>query len=380
MGRDMTWARVVETGSGAIAFRLMILGHPYEFVSDAALVGETTHGRWRLGGLRASSIMWSESLDPAQCKLSARGFTAEIVEDGAHRTGDSFAQQPSGVYYLASSMTVGTSTMVLSDAGPADGSVLYVGSECVLVTAGGTTTSLTVTRAYRDTLATAHIVDTTTGITRPEVTSSRPSIEGTVAKLYAYGDGETGDGTLVWRGIVATAPKLRGLTTWEIGLDSVASILEQPLSADLQDPVTLRGIMYNEASGPSFQVIMTTTASEFGDIEDFATITVPESSYETQDDFIQYVNTEIRAQTSAWAFPLNATSGAAPTLSAVAAAGSWGLVYTTTAADPRFVLVHSSTSAIPSVDPLFGDVVGRLLGTSGERVSTVLASTSYAVG
>ena len=52
----MSWADVIARGSGPIAYRLVIAGHPIEFVSASYLIGAGTDDCIRIGGLEARSI------------------------------------------------------------------------------------------------------------------------------------------------------------------------------------------------------------------------------------------------------------------------------------------------------------------------------------
>ena len=374
----MTWARVVATGSGAIAYRLMILGHGVEFVSSSSLIGAGTDGRLRIGGLDARSISWGESLDPAQCKLTARGCTVRIVEDGEHRTGDSFVRQPSKTLYLSSSVTDAVVAIPLDSLNTSAGDVLYIGQECVHITAGAGTAAPTVTRGYRQTRAQHHYVDASLGLTRPEVTDRRPTIEGTVAYIFAYGDGETGDGTPVWRGIVAAQPKLRGLTTWEVVLDSVTSILDQSIGADLQDPVTLRGIVYTSNTVPLLHI------TRLGDknvsdavTTDTAEVTLPSGFYESQEAWCLAVNAAITTATAGWSAtnPLNVASGANPRIIAQPdGSGSWQLVITTKATPYWYTVTCGGP-----IDPSMSSAYRPVYTTGGTATETLAASTSYIV-
>jgi len=380
----VTWPTVKATGSGSLAWRLMIPGHPYEAVSSSALVGAGSEGRVRLGGLEAEPILWGELLDPAMVEMSAHGFTAAIVEDGSLRWNDSFTLQPELVWYLLTTMTVGATTMNLTAAGPADGEVLYLGQECVLITGGGGTATLTVTRAYRDTIATAHYVDTTIGLTLPEVTTSRPSVKGMLAFLYAYGDGETGDGTLVWRGIIGAEPRLRGLTTWEIQIDSVAGILDQSLSADLQEPSTLRGISYLSNTCPVFDLSMKTGASFLDTQADYARVQLSTSSefYEEQADFCDALNAAIQTATSGWTAgtELNRSGGQLPRLIATPSpGGAWTLVYSTTAASAKWLTVTSDLTPTVVIDPIFRSDLQLVDLADGVPKPTVSTNSQYLV-
>ena len=387
----MSWADVVVRGSGAIAFRLVIAGHPYEFVSSSHLVGASTDDRTRIGGLEARNIQWGESLDPASVKLRASGFTARIVDDGTHRTGDSFSRQPTRINYLSSSVSTSAVAIPLSSTNTANGDIFFLGNECFKITSGGGTAAPTVNspRGYRNTIATAHTVDVTLGLTRPEVTfeetglaNGRPSIEGSIAYLYAYGDGETGDGTLVWRGIVAAQPKLRDLTTWEVQLDSIASVLDQTLSADLAEPSTLRGINYNARTAPEFQISILSGNDSDGTIAHTATVGGADLAgyYETQEDFCAALEALIRTASSTWGtHALNRTSGERPSLvPQPTASGAWTLVYSTPSSSHRYCTVDSVNVSTARVDPTFTDAFGFLLRLSdGRRVSAVSSSDSY---
>ena len=383
----MSWADVIARGSGPIAYRLVIAGHPLEFVSSSSLIGAGTDDRERIGGLEARSIQWSESLDPAAVKLRASGFTARIVDDGSHRTGDSFVRQPSRINYLTASVTSGTVAIPMANTNHANGDIFYLGNECFKITSGGGTAAPTCTRGYRDSIATAHYVDPTLGLSRPEITfeepgqyNGRPSIEGSLAYLYAYGDGETGDGTLVWRGIVAAQPKLRDLTVWEVELDSVASVLDQTLGADLAEPTMLRGINYNAQTAPTLQISILSGDDIDSAIAHTATVGGADLAgfYETQEEFCDALNALIRTASSTWGtHALNRTSGERPTLKATTTdTGAWTLVYSTPSASHRYCKVDSENAWTSRVDPEFSSSL-FLRRDDGVRVDTVSASSSY---
>jgi len=379
----VTWARVVETGSGATAFRLMVLGHPVEWVSSTRLVGASTDGRIRVAGLDAKSIQWGERLDPAVGKLSGTGFTASIVEDGAHRTGDSFVRQPTKVNYLSSSINAAAVAIPLVSTDTVNGDVLFVGQECMLITSGGGTFAPTVTRGYRQTLAQSHIYNPGLNLSRPEVTTEdvgafngRPSIKGLIAAVYAYGDGETGDGTLVWRGICGE-PRIRGLTSWDLPIGSVTSILDQSMSTDLQDPAQLRGIVYNSTTAPTLRITrLTNTTNVSAPSTDTATVPFPPAFYETQDAWCAAFNAAVTTATAGWgANALNVAGGAAPRLVAVPTVdGAWGLLYTTAASNLWLSVVCGG--------PLDPTISGRDFyynTTTGAAVTTVAANTTYQI-
>ena len=386
----MSWADVIARGSGPIAYRLVIAGHPLEFVSASSLIGAGTEDRERIGGLEARSIQWGETLDPAAVKLRAQGFTARIVDDGSHRTGDSFVRQPSRINYLTASVTSGTVAIPMANTNTANGDIFYLGNECFKITSGGGTAapSCTLTRGYRDSIATAHFVDPSLGLSRPEITfeeagqyNGRPSIEGSLAYLYAYGDGETGDGTLVWRGIVAAQPKLRDLTVWEVELDSVVSVLDQTLGADLAEPSMLRGITYNAQTAPLFQISILAGADYDGAVSHTATVGGADLAgfYETQEEFCDALNALIRTASSTWGtHALNRTSGERPTLIATPTdTGSWRFVYNTPSSSHRWCNVATLNESTARVDPIFADGGLPMTRSDGVRVFSVSSSDSF---
>ena len=380
----MTWARVKETGSGSLAFRLVIAGHPIVFVSSPALVGADTDGRIRVAGLDARSCStFAEKLNPAKCELTADGFTAKIIEDGSNRIGDSFNRQPTKINYLSTSITKTSATIPLVNTNTANADVLFVGRECVLITSGGGTAAPTITRAYRNTTAQAHVVNATVGLARPEVTTEdalayngRPSVEGLDVFLYVYGDGETGTGTLIWRGIVAMQPRLPDLVTWEIACDSVASVLDQALSGDLQGPVQVRGAYYHAATVPVIHIMRRNGAtSESATTTDTVDVTPPAGIYETQEAWCVAVTEAIRAATTGFTPALNPTSGAAPRIAAVVTPdGSWALQYTTVGASPLWYDIDVDGALF---DPFMSSTSFFVNATTGATVRTVATDSVY---
>lgn len=384
----MSWSDVINRGSGAIAYRLVIAGHPLEFVSASSLIGAGTEDRERIGGLEARSIQWGETLDPAAVKLRGQGFTARIVEDGSHRTGDSFVRQPSRINYLSTSVTATDVAIPLTNTNHANGDIFYLGNECFKITSGGGTAAPTCTRNYRDSIATAHYVDPSLGLSRPEVTfeevsqhNGRPSIEGSLAYLYAYGDGETGDGILVWRGIVAAQPKLRDLTVWEVELDSVVSVLDQTLGADLAEPSMLRGINYDALTAPQFQISILASADYDGAVAHTATVGGADlvGFYETQEDFCAALNVLIRTASSTWGtHALNRTSGERPTLLAQPTdTGAWRFVYSTPSSSHRWCTVATLNETTARIDPVYADGGLPMTRSDGVRVFSVSSSDSF---
>lgn len=311
----MSWSDVVATGQGGLEFRLVIAGHPIEFVTSTRLEGSSTDGRVRLARLNRSGIKWGESLDPAKVELSQSGFTAAFTDDPDHTVGDAFIRLPVKVGYLDTSIPLPTSPTltVIADLF-SNGDNLYIGQECMNLTSkvgttytvdrtGSSALAATYSLGYRDSFKSAHYVDLTLGLTRPEITSSCVKFEGLTVYLFAYGDGQTGDGTLVWTGIVESEPRLRGLTTWELSIGGVTTILEQSLGAGLDSEVGARGINYSAETFPLIGLARRagasyTSATTLNEIRlDYTTLL---GHYETQQDFCDAINTAIVTQTAGW--------------------------------------------------------------------------------
>ena len=325
----MTYSNVIATGNGSLSFRLEIAGHPIEFVTSDHLAGNSSDGRVRMAGLNASTIKWSEHLDPAACKLTQQGFTAEIIDDSDGIIGNSFSLEPDITTYLEGSITPYSTFMDITAPVLTDGTYVYMGQECIGVYLGTGDTHIEITRGRRGSQIQSHYVDPPEMMVRPEITNRRPSIEGLTAYVYAYGDGETGDGTLVWTGIVEMQPRLRSLNTWEISIGGVMNILDQTLSKDLTIPFSIRGINFHVETTPRIHLWrhQNHEQSSARHSSDHAIVVVPAGFYETQEDFCDAVNTAIVAYTAGWSEPLTTT---APSLKAVPKEnGSWTLLYTT---------------------------------------------------
>jgi hypothetical protein len=368
----MSLAEIVTNGSGKMSFRLAIAGHPIEFVSSNYLVGTGVDGVIRLAGLNSKSLKWAEKLNPAECKLTANGFTAEVLDDASNRIGNSFAQEPTKTTYLEATCAVGAVGCTLSSGAFGTHTYFYLGSECIYIFSGGGTTTPVIVRGRRGTTDQAHYVDSVLSMSRPEATNMRPSIEGALVRLYAYGDGETGDGAQIWTGVVSMQPVLRDLGVWEIAIDSVLSVFDQKLGADMTKPFSPRGIYYGTYTVPTLRVTRRSAADRGSSIVETKDIYLGPAFYETQDDFCTAVNSAIVAQTATWGVPLIASS---PSLKAIpgAAGGPWRLEYTTGA-----VPYYLDVECYGPLDPFQSSNVWYW-GSTGASTTTVAANSVYQV-
>jgi hypothetical protein len=250
----MTLQHLLDTGSGKLAFRLVIEGAGYQPVTHHSMEQLLPDGRIRFVGL-GDSITWGEVTDPGRATTQWDGFDAQILD--TERTlyaTKLFSWAPSGRRFLRADMTASSTTMVLdSTAGIAEEMVLHVGSEAVLVTSVDSATDLTVIREYWDTIGQAQYTGDDLELSAQAVHLERArTLEGRRAYVYGYGDGDDpqGDGTLMMRGIVQTDGRLaEDGSHWRLKIGHIGALLKQDLGADLEAPTGARGIYY-PASAP----------------------------------------------------------------------------------------------------------------------------------
>jgi len=378
--------RAFDTGSGFLAGRLKVQGLPYEWVSDPAIAMPGADGVDRIDGLLMDSIAFGESIDPGTGELQTDGMNAQIVEDPQHRTGDMFVMLPQRVAYLTASVTSVTTTVTLDPPIFNDADVIHLGTEAMLVTAGGGTGSLTVARAYRGTTAQAHFVDPSLGLPPAEITDRPVGITGRRAEFYTYEpeDSVFGLGTLRWRGIVAIDPTQNDPSTWTILIDPPTSALDQDLSADSQDGVQPRGISYSSRTPVVFEINESLTANLSSNLTGTVTarFTFPAGGvaafWETQQAYLNDLNAALIVATAGFDHPLTTTNPALVASESVT--GAWDLTYTPDAVDPRYLIVRILGSQLEQLTPGDGlETYTGLLDIAGESTSSVAAGTSYLV-
>lgn len=326
------WDRIAGAtngrGSGAIAFRLVIGGLPAQAVSDArmeSLAG--TPPRYR--GLSMSGFKISEQVDPLRATISAKGFTAVFVDDqSTMRWASQFASKPTRVTYLNADLTGGETTTItaLDSSLFATSGYVWIGAEAIAYASKASSTAFTtLTRGSLGTSAAAHYTGNGRDLRFPEITNRPRTLIGQRASVYAYGAGDspTGDGTLIWRGVVAGDPAYEG-GAWSLLIDPITSLLDQELGADLAEPIAPRGI-YLPSVGVEGSVLGVAVQSRFrlNLIESSSTtppvpiggvtIEIPETGsseyfWETQEEFVEYLNTLIASATSSFQSTIRAVS------------------------------------------------------------------------
>lgn len=389
----MTWANVIATGQGAVALRLEIAGHPIEFVTAEYLAGASTDGRTRMAGLNINNINWGEEINPTTVTMTQHGFTAQIIDSYDHSISNSFFQYPNELKYnyLTASIDDSITMIPVINGNTGVDDVIYLGQECMLVTNVFYTPPNVyvneVIRGYRHSQVQYHYVDSTLGIGQPEITNCRLSVESQTVYIYAYGDGETGDGTLIWTGVISTQPVMRSLNTIEIAIDGVTSILDQGLGTDLKAISMPRGITYENFSAPKIIINMMSSYTHYAGTS-LNEYTIPAEDlaghYESQEEWCDHVNSLIVAATTAWTYPLlNPDSGIGPYLKATPGASnqdSWGFIYRT-GGTPKWLTVDvEDTTEDGFIDAIQGSHENFYDTSSPPAIiTTVLANTSYKI-
>lgn len=282
----MTYARLLATGSGSLAVRLMIEGLPYEFVSDPAMEKTTSDGRIRVCCLEpmGKGIVIAERVNIPEAKLEAEGVSIRLYETQGEEVSKALAWQPDVERFVDATVSAAaTSVTMASTTGIVVDDVVHLGTEAMLVTAVGAT-SLTVTRAYWNTTAQKHWSNEG-GIPQRKLTNRPRRVRGRRAKVYLYGGGDdlTGDGTQVWIGQVTSEPRCTDAgEIWLLQLASIAKRLDSKWGGELDTPRRPRGVYYHWAAPLQVQIAENGALPKNGYFTGF---------YETQAAFVDALET-----------------------------------------------------------------------------------------
>ena len=230
----MTWASILSSGSGKIVgFRLTIEGWPDVWVSDKRITYTTNlDGRTVRTGLKSEGLGFSEELNLHEARTTVRGFTAKIVStDHTDAATASFSTYSRPVAWLQAELS-DTATTISASPTLSNSTYYHIGTETIL-----TATAPTISRKHWNTHAQKHPGGATGHYGEPvqmPIYSDPPTMEGRRANLFVYAEGDdvTGDGTIVFRGIVAKPPTLDsdGLT-WNIAINPITDLLGQHVAA-----------------------------------------------------------------------------------------------------------------------------------------------------
>jgi hypothetical protein len=331
----MTLSRISATGRGRIAARLVIEGLEIEFVSGGRRMEKTTSdGRIRVRGLQLDDVVIGASADLMRATLEAQSLTIKVanmdrIAGSRHgRPTQYLTRTPSIKLFLASDIDTSDTTIALRSTVGLDsgGGVVHIGTEAIEYTAISGSDLTGCTRGHWQTLAQAHFARDGEGLGDAQVTDRPRAIEGRRAYLYLYGDGDDpqGDGTLRWKGIVATeASWSAGVVSFQ--LDPLTRLLAQPIGGDLGSAIGPRGIKYTNSAPFKITVIQYPTGAE-----EKRGIFKIDGFYETQEDFVTTVNAGLTQALSSASISL----GTGAILQAYARRDSIDIVYVTATSSP----------------------------------------------
>jgi hypothetical protein len=364
---------LASDGSGAFAYRVYIDTCPSEIVTHPSMTRAASAGvASRLDGLVMSGQEFSITADPLACKLTVGGLMVKAVDIGTEWSGI-FDRTPSNVTWINGNVTASSTTIpVDSTAGFASAGYIWVDSECIAYTSTDATNFLGCTRASLSEDADAGTYHYTTDGARlrsPEVTDWPVMWEGRRVRVYRYEEGDdlTGDGTQCYLGLMNTSPQFNG-KEWSFSVDSIASILDQTLGADLAEPCYPRGVTYTEPDPLRFTI--TESTSTLPGLTASRAEVVMLGFFESNDTFVDNLNTVIAAaQTAASQTNLLVAVSDGPS--------GWHLEFSTLGGGSARALTLSTT-AFSVVDHSFGDRAGGPQNAIGESiVGTLAASTRY---
>jgi hypothetical protein len=247
----VTFARFKETGSGRLNFRLEIAGWPHEWTTHTSITHNTGRDQREVfPGLQYTGLKISEKAILKDCWSQCGQLTVKIKPTTTREeTLDSFTRTAVPVAYLAQhddtpGLDADSTFWTLDGASDLPVGFYHIASEAIYRGGSGE-----LIRARWSTTAQRHYIayGSTSAISVP-IYAYPPTMEGRRAALYAYGEGDDGggDGTVIWRGIVARPPALDGDgVTWTIQIDPIIKSLEQNVAASESLEYHVRGIYHS---------------------------------------------------------------------------------------------------------------------------------------
>lgn len=371
-------------GSGKLEFRLVLEGADVQIVSSEEMAGSLADGRSRIPGLRRDGLGFSERVYIAGAEHDAQINQITIDEVPGQWLGEAsrlFTTIAQRICPLAS--TLSTSGVALVPDNAADlftvGEFYHLGTETVKVTAkdaGASPEELTLDRAQWGTTAQEHPVSSGEAAQASEIYDEPTGWKGRRCWLYAHTQDElttSDEGTIVWRGVLAREPALAedDALSWSLAVEPRTRALEASLAGGFDEGFNLRGIYYPGACPFEFSIRRYTTASPA--VSDAVVIFRLAGFWETQEEFCAAVTALVMADATVTAWGVDFT--------ARPLGQTWDLVYTTPAADPRYVGIFGGSR----VDGMFdGALLADPVTVPGDRdhdptVPVVAASTSYVV-
>ena len=298
----MTFDDVIAAGGGAFELRIEIEGWPVQYCTDGITAGALADGRQRVHGLIREGISFDETARMQEGDSDRSGFTATIVDLNEESTA-LFTKEPRYYSWLTGDELAADIVLkVANTSGFTAGDVVHCGSEAMLVTVVWTSTVLVVTRGYWGSTARRQTATAGAGLQYPEITTDPLTLSGRRVYVYAHGSDELGllnTGRLLYRGVARAEPRLRGVCEWSLEVDSLLSLLDQEISAKLDD-IQIRGIYYPASSALEVRLTQGNTHTYSGAVVSGTTALVQLTGFfESQAAFAAHVDTQIAAAMAA---------------------------------------------------------------------------------
>jgi len=294
----VTFDDIINAGGGAFEVRIEIEGWPVQYCTDGISTGTLADGRQRVHGLIREGISFDETAHMEEGNSDRSGFTATLVDLDAASTA-TFTRTPRYYSWLTGDeLAADTALKVANTSGFVVGDVVHCGNEAMLVTAIPSASAMVVTRGYWASSARRQTATAGAGLQYPEITTDPLTLSGRRVFVYGHGSDQlaTSDvGKLLYRGVIRAEPRLRGVCEWSLEVDSLLSILDQEISAKLDD-IQIRGIYYPASSALEIRLTQSNTHTYSGAVVSGTTAVVQiVGFFETQSAFAAHVDTQVAA-------------------------------------------------------------------------------------
>ena len=244
------------TGSGELAWRLVIERSPVSWVSHSSMIN-TGSDPLRYAGLSLGGKI-KHIINPLTMESEVGSISVTIADLQGLAT-ETFAKRPTLSTWMTADMAssgttaAATTLTVRSTAGWPSSGTVWVDSEAIKYTSITTASSRfngcsTANRGAYSSQAQKHYVFSG-GYTRyPEVTNKPVTLAGARAWLYRYEatDDPQGNGTIYWRGIITRDPSFDG-ASWTFSIEPLTSLLDRSMNADTSDALQPRGAYYPDS-------------------------------------------------------------------------------------------------------------------------------------
>lgn len=305
---DKTASEVLADGRGVLEFRLQIEGIPVSWVTSQRLAG-TYSGFTRVNGLDSQQLRILARAGLMDRRLESGRMTFEVVEQPYGDPvlgGLSFT--PTWQSDLTETITESSTILkVRSVSGVTAGDVVHIGREAILVgSVDAPSNELRgCTRGYYQSVATAHLVQTSRGTFQPVKVSSHPvSLERRRCRLYAYGDGDSpsSTGTLLWRGILTSDLETsQDLCAFRFGAHGITELLGEKIGGSFGE-AKIKGIYHPTSYGFALRVMLgadeKTWDSGFTATDEFQVLV--EGYHENAAAFVAEVSAQLQAGSASW--------------------------------------------------------------------------------